>query len=64
MTKLDAKEFKNLKKLERLILRDNKGTISAEMNDERNACDCGQLTCKLPSSIRKDDDRAPTCFLE
>ena len=66
LTKLEAKEFKSLKKLERLPLGGNKGKVSAEMSDERDAgaCDCTSWNFDLPSFIRNDDDRAPTCFLE
>ena len=67
LTKLDAKEFKNLKKLEYLPLGGNKGTVSAEKSDERNAgaCTCPNWwDCELPSFLKNDDDRAPSCFLE
>ena len=67
LTKLDAKEFKNLKKLEYLSLGGNNGKVSAEKSDERDAgaCDCTNWwDCELPSFLKNDDDRAPSCFLE
>ena len=67
LTKLDAKIFKNLKKLEYLSLGNNNGEVSAEKNDERDAwaCDCyDRWGCELPSFVKNDDDRAPTCFIK
>ena len=63
--KLNAKEFKNLKNLERLGLEGNKGKVSAKEKDERKAkaCDCG-FECDLPDFIKNDEERAPTCFLK
>ena len=64
LKKLEAKEFRNLRKLRRLTLFGNNGRVSAEKSDERDAgaCDCER--CYLPDFIKYDDERAPTCFLE
>ena len=64
LTKLDAKEFKNLKKLEVLALSSNPGTNSAVETDEKATSKCNTDRNPLPDFIRYNEDRAPTCFLE
>ena len=64
LTKLNAKEFKNLKKLQRLTLFGNIGTVGAKKSDERKAGICDCFDCDLPDFIKDDDERAPSCFLK
>ena len=52
MTKLDAKEFKIGKKLERITLSVHTDKISAEKNDSRDAIACDFYDCYLPVSLR------------
>ena len=71
LNSVDSKVFANLKKLERLTLIGNVGTVMSKKKDEKKqgACTCKDQEspydeCYLPDSVKNDFDRAPSCYIK